>query len=98
MTRALIAFTALPLAACATAPIERPQPIVVTKEVVVPGPPTPCVPKEVGEAPVYPDTDDALKSARDAAERYQLLAAGRPLREARLRELEPVIALCPREK
>ncbi len=92
------ALMLLPLAACATAPTRRPEPIVVTKEVVVPGPPAPCVPKEVGEAPVYPDTDEALKAAADPAERYQLLAAGRPLREARLRVLEPVVASCPREK
>lgn len=95
--KALI-LLALPLAACATKPIERPQPIVVTKEVVVPGPPVACVPKNVGAAPSYPDTDQALRAAPDAAARYQLLGAGRPLREARLREIEPVIASCRRVK
>lgn len=93
-----IAILALPLAACATKPIERPQPIIVTKEVVVPGPPSPCVPANVGPRPVYPDTDAALKAAADAAVRYQLMAAGRKLKDARLNEIEPVIASCPKAK
>lgn len=88
----------LPLAACALKPVERPQPIIVTREVVVPGPQTPCVPANVGAQPSYPDTDSTLKAAADAAVRYQLMAAGRKLRDARLREIEPVIASCPKAK
>jgi len=53
-----------------------------------------CVPATLGEAPLYPDTVEALRAAEDAAERYLLVFAGRSLREARLNELEPVVAGC----
>lgn len=86
---------ALLLAGCGTTVQERPQPIVTTVEVAVPVS-SPCVPAKLGPKPDYPDTDAALRAAFDAAERYQLLAAGRPLREARLNELEPVVAGCPK--
>ena len=61
-----------------------------------PPPPAPkaCVPKTLGAPPRYPDTDAALRSAGGAADRYQLLAAGRILRQERLEELERVIAGC----
>lgn len=91
-------ITAEGLGGCATAPLPTPQPIVITKEVVVPGPPVKCVPDNVGSQPAYPDTDAALKAAKDPAERYQLVAAGRPLRIARLAVLEPVIASCAKTK
>lgn len=58
---------------------------------------SPCVPSNLGTEPTYPDTDEALRVAADAAERYQLTAAGRKLRIARLNELEPVVAGCPRK-
>ncbi len=53
-----------------------------------------CVPATLGAAPSYPDTDDALRAAVDAAERYKLVAAGRLLRDARLGEVEPVLLAC----
>lgn len=50
-----------------------------------------CVPKNFPKAPRYPDSDQALRDAGGAADRYQLMAAGRVLRERRLNELEKVI-------
>jgi hypothetical protein len=52
------------------------------------------VPRNLPPAPRYPDTDQALRSAAGAADRYQLLAAGRLLRQRRLEDLERVIAAC----
>lgn len=80
---------------CATRPKPTPSPILTPIEVVVPVA-TGCVPPNITPAPVYPDTDDALKSAIDAAERYLLLYAGRKLRDARLGELEPIVSGCPK--
>lgn len=74
-----------------------PEPIVKTVYVNVPVP-QPCVPKSLGAPPVYVDSDDALRKAKDAAERYQLLYGGRIQRVARLGEVEPVVASCPKEK
>jgi hypothetical protein len=53
-----------------------------------------CVPSDVGGPPAYPDTDRALRNAGGAADRYQLLAAGRLLRDERLRKLEEVVRRC----
>ena len=53
-----------------------------------------CVPKTLPPAPRYPDSDAALRSAPGAADRYQLMAAGRILRERRLDQLEAVVADC----
>lgn len=53
-----------------------------------------CVPKTFPKAPKYPDTDQALRDAGGAADRYQLMAAGRVLRERRLAELEKVVEGC----
>lgn len=71
--------------------ISRPLP-----PVPPPPPPAPkaCVPKTLGLPPHYPDTDAALRAAGGAADRYQLLAAGRILRQQRLEDLERVIAGC----
>lgn len=55
-----------------------------------------CVPQGLAKAPAYPDTDAKLKAAGEAAERYQLLAAGRLLRIRRLAELERIVAACRR--
>lgn len=94
--KALLIPAALALAACAgkTPP---PEPIVRTVEVQIPVP-QPCVPKTLGAQPIYIDSDKALVGAKDAAERYRLLYAGRKQRDARLGEIEPVIKSCPREK
>lgn len=86
----------LTLAACATTPPPVPEPIIKIQTVYVPGPALACVPKELLGAPTYVDSDQALLSAADAAERFQLLFAGRMQRDARLREIEPVISSCPK--
>jgi hypothetical protein len=59
-----------------------------------PAPPKSCIPRGLGPAPRYPDTDAALRAAPGAADRYQLMAAGRILRQERLEELERAIAAC----
>ena len=61
-----------------------------------PPPPKPraCVPKTFPRAPKYPDTDAALLDAGGAADRYQLMAAGRVLRSLRLAELEKIVEGC----
>ena len=61
-----------------------------------PPPPAPksCVPKNLPPPPRYPDTDAALRAAPGAADRYQLMAAGRILRAERLDDLERVVANC----
>ena len=75
-----------PAAAAASAP-----PQVVVKTVPVR---EACVPKTLPKAPRYPDSDAALRDAGGAADRYQLMAAGRILRERRLNELEKVVDGC----
>jgi hypothetical protein len=77
------------LAACAT----KPEPVIRTVEVKIPVA-VACVPKSLAKAPTYPDTAEALKASPGAADRYQLLAAGRLLRTQRLAEIEPVIEAC----
>ena len=84
------------------APAPPPPPMVV----VTPAPPTQinppppparqraCVPKAFPRAPKYPDTDAALREAGGAADRYQLMAAGRVLRSLRLAELEKIVEGC----
>jgi hypothetical protein len=56
--------------------------------------PMKCVPDDLGPAPAYPDGDTALRDAGGAADRYQLLAAGRILRQQRLQKLEEVVKRC----
>ncbi|HEV2530560.1 hypothetical protein [Phenylobacterium sp.] len=93
------------LSACATAP-KTPAPVqalaaapappaAVPREVVVKVPvKTACVPKTLPPPPKYPDSETALRDAGGAADRYQLLAAGRILRSRRLALLERVIEGC----
>lgn len=59
-----------------------------------PPPPKSCVPRNLPGPPRYPDTDAALRAAGGAADRYQLMAAGRLLRQQRLEDLERVVAGC----
>ena len=75
------------LAGCAT-----PEPRIIIKEVSKPVPVS-CVPETLESAPVYPDSNEALMTATPDR-RYQLVIAGRELRQARLNEIEPVIAGC----
>ena len=75
--------------------VRRPPPVVRPP----PPPPAPpakraCVPKAFPRAPAYPDTDAALRDAGGAADRYQLMAAGRVLRALRLAELERIVDGC----
>lgn len=94
MKRFLIAV-ALFASACTHTREVTPEPLVVVKEVGIPVV-APCVPKELGDAPEYADSDEALKSAPNGAVRFQLLILGRAQRVARLFELEPVVRSCPR--
>lgn len=59
--------------------------------------PVPCVSKDFPPPPTYPDTRTALTTAPDQAEFLRLLAAGWPLRVARLEALENALTIC-REK
>jgi hypothetical protein len=103
--RGAAAAAAAALAGCASLrrePVELPAPVEVTLpapvvvEVTPPAGPAraSCVPRTVSPAPRYPDTDAALRSAPGAADRYQLMAAGRLLRQRRLEELERILAGC----
>ncbi|MFL5294897.1 MAG: hypothetical protein ACJ798_00815 [Phenylobacterium sp.] len=103
-----MAAASLALAACGTLGHKAPAPTVAPAPSVeaAPQPPRPapppapaparvsCVPKAFPHAPKYPDTDEALLAAGGAADRYQLMAAGRLLRARRLAELEHVIDGC----
>lgn len=85
-----VALTSACAACTHTAP---PEPVVRTVEIKVPVPVT-CVPASLAEPTTYVDTDEALKSAAGPEDRFQLLAAGRIQRNARLSRVEPVIAAC----
>lgn len=89
---ALVAAGVL-LAGCAGAPKRPPEPIIITKEVKVPVAVS-CVPDKLGAEPAYVDSDDALRAAASAEDRFQLLYAGRKQRVARAAEVEPVIKTC----
>lgn len=106
---AMVLVAALAVAGCQTLKTKKPPlgpaappVLVLPKPKPAPPPPPPppvavpkaCVPKTLGAPPRYPDTDAALRAAGGAADRYQLLAAGRILRQERLEELERVIAGC----
>lgn len=81
----------------APTPAPAPPPILVMPQRPPPPPPPPpksCVPRNLPQAPRYPDTDAALRNAPGAADRYQLMAAGRILRQQRLEDLERVVQNC----
>lgn len=61
---------------------------------VIASKPSKCVPDDLGAPPAYPDTDAALRDAGGAADRYQLIAAGRLLRQQRLQKLEETVKRC----
>lgn len=82
----LLTVCVLMLHGCAHAPT---MPKVVNIAV-----PVSCVPKDVGPAPQYPDTDDRLLGMDDGPDRYVLIAAGRILRNQRLAVVEPVLKSC----
>jgi hypothetical protein len=57
--------------------------------------PVPCPAlSSLGPEPVYPDTDEAIRSARNVAERVLLYAAGRVLRIQRLNEYQTAAKAC----
>jgi hypothetical protein len=84
-----VVAVAPPPAPAEPAPAPAPAPVVVKVPVK-----EACVPKTLAKPPKYPDTDAALRDAGGAADRYQLMAAGRILRERRLAELEKVVDGC----
>jgi hypothetical protein len=88
VNRTVILLPLLLLSACAT-PEPKVRTVTVDRPVAVS-----CIPAALDPAQPFPDTDEALRGAVDAAERYALVAAGRLLRDARLGELEPIILLC----
>lgn len=88
--KALIVLAAMSLAACATKPSEPVVKIVEVKVAI----PISCISDKLPAPKPYPDEDAALKAAGGAADRYQLIAAGRLLRKQRLAEVEPAIAAC----
>jgi hypothetical protein len=84
-----------PVAPVAPPPASPPPPPILVVPKTPPAPPAKsCVPKTLPAPPRYPDTDAALRAAAGAADRYQLLAAGRILRQQRLEDLERVVAGC----
>jgi hypothetical protein len=85
----VVATAPPPVVTPAPAPAPAPAPVVVKVPVK-----EACVPKTLAKPPKYPDTDAALRDAGGAADRYQLMAAGRILRERRLAELEKVVDGC----
>ena len=107
---ALVLACSLALSACANLHPEAPPPIVIPPPPSAPPAPAPppkeviikvpvpvkeaCVPKGFPRAPRYPDNDVALRDAGGAADRYQLMAAGRLLRDRRLAELEKQVDAC----
>ncbi|RAK56680.1 hypothetical protein [Phenylobacterium deserti] len=73
------------------APPPPPKPRLIPRKAPAP---VSCVPKNFPRAPRYPDSDAALKNAAGAADRYQLMAAGRLLRMQRLAALERALEAC----
>lgn len=90
-TGAALLATAL-LSGCGTTSTVPPEPRIVIQEKLVPVT-VPCVPSNVGAKPDYPDTAKALQMA-SPERRYQLLIAGREMRDSRLGIIEPVIEGC----
>lgn len=86
--------TSAPVAVAPVAPPQPQAPHAAPKPVASAPQPRTCVPRALAPPPRYPDTDAALRDAAGAADRYQLLAAGRLMRQRRLEELERVIAAC----
>lgn len=77
----------LALAGCATT--STPPPIIVKVPV-----PVPCISDQLPGPPTYADTAEALRAAPDLAEFIRLMAAGWPLRDARLVALEAAVEAC----
>lgn len=81
----------LPAAMCTTEPEVR------TVEVRIPVREPPCNARtQLGPRRTHPDTDEALRTARNVYERGRLLLAGRESRIAREEALEDAIDVCSR--
>ena len=93
MNRTTLILTPAILALCGCATAPTPEPIIRTVEVLVPVARS-CVPETLGAAPTYRVTVGTIIGAADGAERLRLGPAGMLERDARLAELEPVIAAC----
>ena len=91
MIRRLIPLAALALVGCGSN--LKPEPEIRIQRVEVPVA-VACVPESLPGPPAYPDTDEALRAAPDAAVRVGLIVAGRELRIQREAEVEPVLAGC----
>lgn len=92
MKPAIPILAALLLAGCAVRPsVPRIETVTVYKPVAAP-----CVPANLGPSPQYIDSDDLLKAAKDAAERFARLWDGRKQRIAREQELEAALSACPK--
>ncbi|HEY3694197.1 hypothetical protein [Phenylobacterium sp.] len=89
MNRNLAVLAALALCGCAHAP----APKIVTQLVKVPVAAA-CAPKDFRAPPATADTDAALRAAPGPAERYQLIAAGRLLKNQWITEAWSVLAAC----
>ncbi len=84
MRHFVIPILAMGLAGCASMRTP-PEPEVEIQKVAIEKAVS-CVPDNIGNPPVYPDSDAALLEAADASVRYMLMTAGRLLRIARLGE------------
>ena len=82
-----LVLSAAVLTGCASASV--PPPTIVKVPV-----PVPCVSEDFPKAPTYADTREALRAARDVDEFTRLLAAGWPVRDARLTALEAAVEAC----
>ncbi len=90
----ILAIVISALAGCTSAPAAAPEPIIRTVEVQVPVP-QPCdAATRIGEAPAYPDSDQALGAASGIFKQVQLLLAGRALRRDRLATIEGALRAC----
>lgn len=83
-----VILSAALLAGCATR-LPAPPPTIVKVPV-----PVPCISDQLPEPPTYADTREALRAAPDLAEFTRLLAAGWPVRDARLTALEAAVQAC----
>lgn len=89
MKRFVIITAAMCLAACQTPS----EPKIVPQAVLTPVAKS-CIPHGFRDAPVTPDTDEAVKAAAGPGELLQLLAASRLLYRQWISEARPIIAAC----
>lgn len=96
MKRITIIAACMAVAACGGR-VPPPEPIIRTVEIKVPVDDPKCAREAVerlGEAPAYPDTGEAIRSAADLFERVKLLLAARELRIAREVALANALKAC----